>query len=105
MDRHKTKRNPLLLFLGLTGIIGLSAYVNIVAPASLPAVLGFFALVAASLWLLLSYALVCKRHTLLITGGVLLFLFLRYVGLKHPLYAILLLASVFAAEFLWRERS
>src|SRR3989344_9441651 len=102
MERLPKERNPLLLFLGITGIIGLSAYVNIVTPDSLFAIVGFFLLLGASLGLLGLYAFRRKRHAILLAVGMTLYLALRYLGLKHPLYAILLTASVIALEYLWK---
>ncbi len=103
MERLKKERNPLILFLGLTGLIVMSAYVNIFPPDSLTHILIFLVILAVSLGLLCSYVFRKTRHTVLITLGVMLYLVLRYFGLRHPLYAVLLFASIIALEYLWKD--
>lgn len=105
MERLPKTRNPLLLFAGLTGIIVLSAYINILPPDSPFALVGFFVLVAFSIGTLCAYLLRSTRHALFIAGGVSVYLILRLLGLRHPLYALLLVASIVALEFLWRDNS
>jgi hypothetical protein len=67
--------------------------------------LGFFTLVSFSIGTLLAYFLRNRRLAILIAGGVSLYLVLRLLGLRHPLYALLLVASIVALEFLWRDNS
>ncbi len=103
MDRLHHARNPLILFFGITCLIALSAYVNVISPDSLVTIIGFFLLLGLSIGFLGFYALRKRRHALLLSFGVCLYLVLRFVGLKHPLYAVLLVASVIALEYLWKE--
>lgn len=105
MERLHKERNPLLLFFGITGIIVLTAYINIVSPATIIHIAGFFLLLFLSLVLLSKYTFLNMRHAVLLAGGISLYLLLRYLGLRHPLYAVLLLASVIALEYLWRENT
>lgn len=105
MERLPKARNPLLLLAGLTGSIVLSAYINIVPPDSPLVLIGFFVLVAFSIGSLCSYLFKNMRHAMLIAGGVSVYLVLQLLGLRHPIYAVLLVASIVALEFLWRDNS
>jgi|GEM_PF-722723 len=104
MERHKVQRNPFILFTGLTGLIGIAAYVNIVSPDSLIALAGFFLLFIIAATSLLLYILQHTRHALLISAGTTIYLILRLLGLRQPLYAVLLLASIIALEYLWKDQ-
>jgi len=105
MERRPKERNPLLLFLGVTGLIVLFAYVNVVAPETLVHIIGFFLLLTVTVWFLGIYVFRHKRHAVLLVTGIAFYLALRYLGLKHPLYAVLLIASIAALELIRREKS
>jgi len=103
MERLHKPRNPLLLFFGVTGIIALMAFINIVPPDSVAAMLVFALLLATTITLLGLYTVKNVRHVLLFTLGVLIYLALQFFGLRHVLYAILLVASIVALEYLWKD--
>lgn len=105
MERLRKTRNPLLLFIGVTGLITLTAFINIVPPDSITAMLIFAFLFIATLVLLGLYTIRSLRHVLILTFGITLYLILRFFGLRHPLYAVLLAASIAALEFLLRDTS
>lgn len=103
MERFHKSRNPLLLFLGVTGLILLTAFINIVPPYSIGAIAVFAIIFTATLILLGLYAIRRVRHVLMLTFGIIIYLVLRYLGLRHPLYAVLLAASIAALEYLWKD--
>lgn len=103
MDRHKRERNPLYLFLGASGLIGLSAYINAFPPDFPLTLAGFFLLLATSVGLIGAYIFRRTRHAALLAVGASLYLALRYLGLRQPIYVILLIASILAIEYLWKE--
>lgn len=103
MDRKNHSRNPTTLFLGITGSIALAAYINITPPDTGVSLLGFFILLITTLLLLGMYFIGSLRHTIVLTFSVTLYLILRYIGLRHPLYPILLVASVIALEYVWKD--
>lgn len=105
MERLHKPRNPLLLFIGVTGLILLAAFINIVPPDSVAALLVFFLVFITTLILLGLYIIRSLRHALILTFGIVLYLILRFFGLRHPLYAVLLIASLVALEYLWKENS
>lgn len=105
MDRHKHSRNPLLLFWGLTGFFLLAAYINVFVPNALPPLILFFLILYLSLYLVTFYLIPHTRHALLITTGVVLYLGLRFLELRQPVYVLLLIASLVALEYLWKESS
>lgn len=104
MERQKKERDPLALFIGLSGLIATAAYVNIIAPDSLVSLLGFFVILGVASTSLGIYLFRHTRHAWLVSGGIVLYLILRLIGLKQPLYAVLLIASIIALEFLWKEQ-
>lgn len=103
MERHKRERNSVFLFLGASGVIVLSAYVNAFPPDSPIILAGFFLLLATSIGLIGAYIFRRTRHAILLAIGVSLYLFLRYLGLRQPFYLVLLIASIIAIEYLWKE--
>ena len=103
MERIKAPRNPLLLFLGITGIILLSSLVNIFPPDTVYSLAAFFALLIISAYFLGMYTFRRRRHAFLLVLAVTMFFGLRLVGLKHGLYTILLIASILALEYLWKD--
>ncbi len=103
MDRKKPPRNPMQLFLGCTGLFALAAYVNIFPPDSAVTVVTFFILLVVTLVLLGLYVFRRYRIALVVALAVAVYLMLRLLGLRHPLYALLLAASVFAIEYLFRQ--
>ena len=105
MDRQKKERMPIVLFIGVTVLIVTAAYVNVIGPDSLISVLGFFALLSIASMLLGIYVFPHTRHALFLTAGIIVLLVLRFIGLRHPLYIMLLIASIIAMEYLWRDNS
>lgn len=103
MERHKRERNPIFLFLGASSIIVLSAYVNAFSPDTPVILTGFFLLLTVSIGFIGAYFFRRRRHAILLAVGVSLYLFLRYLSLRQPFYLILLIASIIALEYLWKE--
>lgn len=94
-----------MLFIGLTLIIITAAYINVVTPNSPVSLLGFFALLGSASLLLGMYVFGHMRHALLVSAGLIVYLTIRLIGLRHPAYTLLLIASVIALEYLWKENS
>jgi len=105
MERSHTSKNPITLFLGITGIILLAAYVNIALPDTGVTILGFFLLLVITIACLGMYITRNTRHVVVLTLGVTLYLGLRFIGLRHPIYGILLVASIVALEYVWKDNS
>lgn len=103
MERHKANRNPIYLFFGISGCIALSAYVNAFSPDSPLLLFGFFSLLTISFGFIGAYSFIRAHHAILLSIGVSLYLFLRFLGLRQPIYIILLVASIIAIEYLWKE--
>lgn len=94
----------MLLFIGLSTLIITTAYVNVTPPDSLISFFGFFTLVGLTFTTLGLYLFHHARHAILLTGGIIVFLLLRLIGLRHPMYTGLLIASVIALEYLWKDQ-
>jgi len=99
MERlKKRQRNPYLLFVGVSGYFLLAAYVNVFPPDA-PWRIGIFIIAFAfSTWMLLRYLFKNTRQPTVFTIGLATILVLRFLGLRHPLYPLLLVASIIAFE-------
>lgn len=92
------------LVIGISGISALAWFANTYTPDSWQKIASFFALITVILTSLLLYFLNNVRHILLITGGMLVLLILRLVGLREIIYPLLLVASLLSLELMLRKR-
>lgn len=88
----------------VAGISAIAWFVNAYAPDSWQHIAMFFALTAIILSALLFSLLHNVRRVLLITGGILILLFLRLLGLREIIYPLLLAATLLSIELLLRKR-
>lgn len=101
---YHTRRSIWWLVIGITGIIGFAWFTNTYTPDSWQMIVIFFTLIIAILISLLLYFVNNVRHILLITGGLLILLVLRYLGLREIIYPLLLAASLLSLELMLRKR-
>ena len=92
------------LFWGFAGLFILAAYVNIFPPEQIAYVISFFVLLFVTLTVFGVYFFRQFRRSVIFAGGIILYLLLRYFGLRHGLYAVLLAASVVAIDYLWKNK-
>lgn len=92
------------LFVSICGLSALAWLANAYAPDSWQVILIFFILIMVMITSLLLYFMGNMRHILLITGGVLILLILRFLGLREIIYPLLLVATLFSIELLVRKR-
>lgn len=101
---HFPHRSILWLIAAISGISALAWFTNTYTPDSWQLVIIFFALITLITGSLLLYFLKNARHVLLITGGLLILLVLRFFGLREIIYPLLLIASLFSLELMLRKR-
>lgn len=101
---RKPNRNPAFLTAGISGIVGLAAFVNLLAPDSLWIIAAGILLASLTVASLLHYVIGNLRQTLLLSGAFCLLLTIRALGLKNPVYTLLLIASVISVEISLRKR-
>ena len=101
---YRPQRSVWFLIIGISGISSLAWFANTYTPDSWQKVVIFFIFAAAIILSLLLYVLNNVRHVLLITGGLLILLVLRYLGLREIIYPLLLAASLLSIELLLRKR-
>lgn len=77
---------------------------NAFPPDSLSRILEFFLIILATSFVLSVFLLNNVRRALLISFGLIILLTLRALGLRDPLYPILLLASLVSLELLLNKR-
>lgn len=106
MNAHsmRRQRKAWWLVLGITGTGGLGWFMNTFSPSSRLTICAFFALFFAASSFLGLYALNNVRRAILLGLGVSAFLLLRYLQLRHPLYVVLLVASLISLEVFFQKR-
>ncbi|MBP9814154.1 hypothetical protein KBC80_03075 [Candidatus Woesebacteria bacterium] len=97
-------RNTLWLITGISGISILGWLVSTTAPTSPSSIFIFFALIYFSCFSLGLFFFNHTRRAVFCATGITLFLFLRLLGLRQPLYPILLVASLLSLELLVYKR-
>lgn len=100
---QKKPRNILLIITAVTGLSMIGWLMNTYIP-NLLAVVIFFLLLFSIVTSLALFALLNVRRSLLIAGAVTGFLFLRLIGLREPLYPILLTACLVSLELYLNKR-
>lgn len=98
------QRNPVLLILGVSGFVALSAFINIFPPEGLWQIALFVGIFSVSFGLMLQYIFRRTQQSIIAGFTISIFLILRLFGLRNPLYLILLLACVLALELTMRKR-
>jgi hypothetical protein len=98
------QRNPTALFFGVSAFCALAALISIMPPGNPWITVLFFIIVAFGTYALTLYIVIHGKRALLITVGVVIFLLLRLVGLRNPLYVILLVASLASLELMRTKR-
>lgn len=98
------ERNLLWLILGISGISILAWFGNTYPPDTMvkiaTALLLFFTMISSMSYFLLNNV----RHALLLSLGLSIFLILRILQLREPIYPILLLVSVLSLELLFQNK-
>jgi hypothetical protein len=102
---HKEpQRNIAWLLVGISGISSLAWLTNTQNPANPIFLLLFFSILFFTVYSIAFFITYIVRRSLLISGGVFLFFFLRYLGLREPLYIVLLAASLISLELSSQKR-
>ncbi|MBI5621025.1 hypothetical protein HY949_04545 [Candidatus Gottesmanbacteria bacterium] len=101
---YRPNRSIYWITTSICGISVLAWFANSYTPDSWQMIVIFFVLIMAILMSLLLYFVNNVRHVLLITGGLLILLVLRYLGLREIIYPLLLAASLLSIELMLRKR-
>lgn len=101
---HRQPRNSWWLFIGLIGTSVLGWFTNTFAPQTIVIRILFFFIVLATVTSLSLYLLNNVRRSLWMGLGITGFLLLRYLGLREPLYVVLLIASLISLEVFFQKR-
>lgn len=101
---HRSHRSIWWLIIGISGVSALAWFANTYTPDSWQRITLFFALITIISTSLLLYFLNNVRHIFLITGGMLILLLLRLLGLREIIYPLLLIASLLSLELMLRKR-
>lgn len=92
------------LIIGISGVSALAWFANTYTPDSWQTIVIFFTLITIITGSLLLYFVNKIRHILLITGGLLILLGLRFLGLREIIYPLLLIASLISLELMLQKR-
>ncbi len=98
------ERNPWWLIFGISGISILAWFVNTYPPDTIAqiatALLLFFTMISSLSYFLLNNV----RRALLLSLGLSVFILLRILQLREPIYPVLLLTSVLSLELLFGNK-
>lgn len=97
-------RNPWWLIGGIFGVSLLGWFTNSFDPNGRLILLGFFSLIFSTTVVFGLFLLNNVRRSMLLGLGFTTFLLLRYLHLHHPLYLVLLLASLISLELYFQKR-
>lgn len=101
---RRKNRNPLYLIVGVFGVSTLAWFINAYPPDKPFRIVIFLGLIGFSSTFLSLFLFKNVRRAILLSSGLTVFLLLRYLGLREPLYLILLLASLVSLELSLRKR-
>ncbi len=102
---HNKQPRPVWTLIAAFTVFGILAYLaNSFPPTSSGLIGTFFVLLGASCALLFTFLLNNTRRGVLIGGGVVAFFLLRLLGLRSPLYIVLLLVVLTSLELTWKKR-
>ena len=100
----RQKRKLGWLILGLTGLASLAFWVYFFSPDKLLTLIVFYLLVGLSSFFLVLFILNHRRRAVLISCGLVLFLFMRQLELRQPIYLLLILATLVSLElYAWKK--
>ncbi len=102
MDRPK--RNILWLILGICGLSVLGWFGNTFPPENILLLTLFFVIVTATTFFISLFLLKIVRRSVLMTLGVVIWLLLRFFGLRELWYPLLLIPCLISLEILFQKR-
>ena len=91
------------LIMGISGISILGWFVNSVSPSSLSVIGALFFIIGMTVFSLSYLILKSTRRAGIVTGGMLAWLLLRFVGLRDWYYPFLLILIIFSLDILLRN--
>lgn len=97
-------RNPWWLVYSILGISILGWLTNAFAPDQRLIFILFFFIIFFTCLSLCLYLFNNVRRSVLLSLGIIAFLLLRFLQLRHPLYLVLLLASLISLELYFQNR-
>jgi len=103
-NMRRKDRNITHLILGVFGFVTLAWFINSFPPDKLVYLIVFYLTVFLSSLFLSFFILNNTRLSLLLSFTLTIFLILRYLDLHHPIYIVLLLASLISLELSLRKR-
>lgn len=92
------------LIAGISGICATAATIHTYTPDQFVAVIAFFLLVFVSFYFLMLFLFNTPRRAILVSAGLVIFLILRMLGLREPIYALLLAAALISLELVLQTR-
>lgn len=104
IHQKQTERNGVWLLVGVGFLCALGWLINATSPDGwLPIALLFF-LLAGSSYSIGRFVTNHSRRALLISLAITIFFLLHFMNLRHPLYSILLIASLLSLELTAQKR-
>lgn len=92
------------LLAGIAGISAIGFLIHTFPPTGIAQIIAFFLLVALTLYFTLRFVVANNRWAILASLGISIFLILRMLQLREPLYLILLAAVLVSLELVFHTR-
>lgn len=102
--KFQSQVNVAWLLLAITGVSAVGWMMHSVYPDSPVTISFFFVLIAITVFSGLYYLTNDTRRSILLCCGVLIFLFLRLIGLRDTYYVALLGGCIFSLELYFQKR-
>lgn len=100
----KQNRNIAWLLIGICALSGLGWLINTQDPNYLSSLIIFFLFIFVTVFCISMFVTNIVRRSILIGSGAFVFFLLRLLGLREPLYIILLALSLISLEFYFQKR-
>jgi hypothetical protein len=100
----KSQHNVIWLIIGICNISALGWLVNFMDPNYLVSLIMFFIFLFLTVFSITMFITNIVRRSLIVGSGVFVFFLLRFIGLREPLYIILLALSLISLELYFQKR-
>ncbi len=97
-------RNSFWLIVGIAGLSFLGWLMTTSEPHGVPSLILFLSVVSGTSFSLSLFVVNNTRRAVLISTGITVYFVLRYIGLRHIIYPILLVASLLSLELVSHKR-
>lgn len=101
---QQTQHNVIWIIVGICSLSGLGWLINTLDPNYLQSLILFFTILFVTVFSITMFITNIVRRSVLLGSGVFVFFLLRFLGLREPVYIILLALSLVSLELYLQKR-